>query len=183
MKASYVGCVGGRAIPLEEAATRVSAFGLVGWPLVEHAQRLVHEQFREYSCLHWWESPAAAFSRRRGYCAQYNGALAEVLAELDIDCRLVHAFRVRLVDDPSWRMGHVWVQVRVEGEVRDVCAGSAWTREGKARFEPLTPVRRFGRTMRLVTAIGMAPIVAGSLAWSVLTGKPRAAWLHHALED
>lgn len=130
------------------------------------------------SCLSWWESPATAFARRRGYCAQYNGALAGVLHEVGVDCRLVHAFRVHVLDDPSWQMGHVWVQVRVDGEVRDVCAGTTNTDQGVG-FEAVTPVHGFGHGMRMLTPVGMAPLVAGSLARSTLTRSPRAEWLHH----
>jgi len=164
---------------LEEAAAGVASLGLSGWPLVDAARQVVHDRFRSYSCLSWWESPATAFARRRGYCVQYNGALAAVLRGQGLDCRLVHAFRVRDLDDPSWRMGHVWVQVRHDGEVRDVCAGIAPTEARGVGFEPITPVRGFGRGMQVLTTVGMAPLVAGSLARSALTRRPRASWLHH----
>lgn len=121
--------------------------------------------------------------RERGYCAQYNGALADVLRHLGFDCRLVHAFRVRMLGDPSWRMGHVWVRVRIGGEFRDVCAGTPGTGAGAVGFVPLTRVWGFGRAMRGLTTVGMAPIVAASLVRSAVTGTPRATWLHHPLDD
>lgn len=145
---------------------------------MDAARQVVHDRFLFYRCLSWWESPATAFRRGRGYCVQYNGALAAVLQDLDVDCRLVHAFRVRVLDDASWRMGHVWVQVRVDGEVLDVCAGTTPT-DHRVGFEPVTRVHGFGPAMQLLTTVGMAPLVAGSLARSALTRSPRAQWLHH----
>lgn len=168
---------------LARAAGALAGLGLSGWPLVAAVQRLVHERFRFYSCLSWWESPATAFGRGRGYCAQYNGALAGMLGGLGFDCQLVHAFRVRMLDDPSWRMGHVWVRVRFDGEVRDVCAGSRAAESLVVRFQPITRVWAFGRAMRFVTTLGMAPIVWGSLLRSAATGTPRASWLHHPFTD
>lgn len=167
-----------RSGDLQEVVADLAQRGLAGWPLVDAARRLIHDRFLFYSCLTWWESPATAYRRRRGYCAQYNGALAEVLHALGVECRLVHSFRVRVFDDPSWRMGHVWVQARVDGEVRDVCAGTPPTLRGRVGFEPLTRVRGFGPVMRAVTAGGMAPLVGGSLVRSAVTRSPRAAWLH-----
>lgn len=173
----------GESRDLDRAAAALGGLGLGGWPLVAAAQQAVHRQFRCYSCLSWWESPATAFSRGRGYCVQYNGALAEVLRALGFDCRLVHAFRVRMIDDPSWRMGHVWVRVRIDGEVRDVCAGTQATQASAARFEPLTRVWGFGRAMQALTTLGMAPIVATSLTRTAIKRTPRATWLHHPLTN
>jgi hypothetical protein len=89
---------------LDSAVASLRQEHLSGWPLVERAQQAVHQQFWNYS---------------------YNTALQVLLHKLGIDSVLVHASRVRLADDPTWRMGHVWVQVTINGEVRDGCAGSA----------------------------------------------------------
>ncbi len=169
----------GRVSEVDAVVSRLDHDGGAGWPLVMRARRLVHQRFRFYSCLSWWESPATALARGRGYCAQYNGALYEVLRRSGVECRLVHAFRVRLRDDPSWRIGHVWVRVRVDGESRDACAGSAGD---PIRFEPVTRVRPFGTGMRLLTVVGMAPIVAVAVTRSALTRQPRPTWLHHPLD-
>src|SRR3954464_7288718 len=96
--------------------------GLAGWELVDFATRLVCARFSTYSLLHPWESPAAAFRRGRGFCIQYNGALARLLDELGFRVRLVYAARVRFDDLPEWRLGHTWLRVQVGSEVRDVCA-------------------------------------------------------------
>lgn len=167
---------------LDSAAATLSQERLTGWPLVEGAQSLVHERFQYYSCLYWWESPSTAFTRRRGFCVQYNTALQGVLHRLGFDCDLVHASRVRLAHDPDWRMGHVWVRVTIDGEVRDVCAGSSATDNGSVRFEPLTPVRRFGVPMRLLTGVGTAMIVTTAVLRSAISRQPRPAWLHHPLD-
>lgn len=63
---------------LLDAVASLRASGLTGWELVERAQQMVHDRFSDYSCRYWWESPETAFGQRRGYCAQYNGALASM---------------------------------------------------------------------------------------------------------
>ena len=163
---------------VEAVATALAGSGLVGWALV---QELVHRQVEYYSCVRWWEPPGRAFGRGCGYCVQYNGALASVLRRLGIECELVYAVRVRLADDPSWRMGHVWVRVSIDGESRDFCAGSATTEAGRARFEPVTKVRRFGSATSVLVTIGMAPIVVFAIAGSSLRRRPWPSWLHHPL--
>lgn len=150
-----------------------------GWRLVADAQRLVHDRFLDYSCLYWWESPAVAFDRRRGYCVQYNTALFQVLRKLGFDCVLVYSTRVRLVDDPGWRMGHVWVQVALDGQTRDVCASSTSLTAGSPRFEPLTPVRRFSTGPRFLTVAGTAMAVVAALLRARLTRTVVPRWLHH----
>jgi transglutaminase-like putative cysteine protease len=167
---------------LAASASALADSGASGWPLVEAAQRLVHERFRHYSCLYWWESPRLAFERRRGYCVQYNGALAALLGAVGIECRQVHAFRVFVPDDPQWRMGHVWVRARVDGQVRDVCAGRAGNRPGAVGFVPTTAVRPFGRGMALLTALGLGPLVGAALLRATVRRGPRPAWLHRPMD-
>ena len=80
---------------LTEAATAISVAEVSGWELVDYATRLVSTHFETYSVLHPWESAETAFGHRRGYCTQYNGALAIILRELSLDAWLVctpHAF-------------------------------------------------------------------------------------------
>ena len=64
---------------------------------------MVSARFSTYSVLHPWESPSGAFRRGRGYCTQYNGALAIILRELGLQAWLVYAARVRFDDQPDWR--------------------------------------------------------------------------------
>jgi len=156
--------------------------GLSGWPLVERAQQVVHQRFSDYSCLYWWESAVTAFIRRRGYCVQYNTALQLLLEELGIDSRPVHAYRVRLVNDPSWRMGHMWLRVTLDGDTRDVCAGSRSIDAVSLRFTPVTRVRRFGPAMRSLTTVGTAGAVMAAQLRTTISRKPRPRWLHHPLD-
>ncbi|MBI4900594.1 MAG: hypothetical protein HY829_08980 [Actinobacteria bacterium] len=150
---------------------------------MERAQRAVHERFRDYSCLYWWESAATAFLRRRGYCVQYNTALQLLLEKLDINSCLVHAYRVRLANDPSWRMGHVWLKVTIDGHTRDVCAGSASLDGVSSRFTPTTPVRGFGPAMRSLTNLGTAGAVLAARVGATIGRKPQPRWLHHPLDS
>lgn len=168
---------------LLDAVASLRASGLTGWDLVERAQQTVHDRFSDYSCRYWWESPETAFGQRRGYCAQYNGTLASMLGLLGFRCRLVHAFRVSVRDDPSWRMGHVWVQVRHEGQVRDACAGQAANRPGLVGFVPRTRVWPFGPGMRALTTLGMGPLVGFALVRSAVTRRPPPRWLHHPMDE
>lgn len=112
---------------LDSASASLRQGHLPGWPLVERAQQAVHQQFWNYCCLYWWESPATAFTRRRGYCVQYNTAAS-------------------------------------------------------ARFEPLTPVRRFGSAIRLLTLVGTALTATAALLNSTISRKPQPRWLHHPLD-
>ncbi|HET8593890.1 MAG TPA: hypothetical protein VFM07_01490 [Intrasporangium sp.] len=96
-------------------------------------------QFASYSVLHPWESPDKAFQRRRGYCLQYNGALATILQQLGVRPWLVFAERVQFDDGPAWSLGHTWVRARIESEVRDVCARSVENRAGSVHFTPIGP--------------------------------------------
>jgi hypothetical protein len=172
-----------RTLELNSVAASLRQERLSGWPLVERAQQAVHQQFRDYSCLYWWESPATAFTHRRGYCVQYNTALQLILDNLGISSGLVHAARVRLVNDPTWKMGHVWLRVTIDGDTCDVCAGSASLDAASSRFEPITPVRRFSPVMRLLTTMGTAGAVMAAVLGSTISRKPQPRWLHHPLDS
>lgn len=170
------------SIALDATVTALVDSTVHGWPLVEAAQRLVHRRFRVYSCLFWWESPSVAFERGRGYCVQYNGALMIVLRALGIECRLVHASRVTLAGDPGWRMGHVWVQARLDGVTRDVCAGRAANRPGTVDFQPVTTVRPFGLGMRAAAGLGTGALVGAALLRSAVFREPRPDWIHRPMD-
>lgn len=164
---------------LTEAAAACRATGLGGWDLVDHATRLVGARFSTYSVLHPWESPAVAFRRRRGYCTQYNGALAIILRELGLQAWLVYARRVRFDDQPDWALGHTWVRVRVDGDVRDVCARSLGNRAGRVGFVPVGRVRRLNGTVRVLAATGSFGTAVVAMGLARLRGRPRPEWVEH----
>lgn len=164
---------------LTEAAAACRATGLEGWDLVDHATRMVSARFSTYSVLHSWESPSAAFRRGRGFCTQYNGVLAIILRELGLQAWLVYAPRVRFDDQPDWSLGHTWVRVRVDGDVRDVCARSLGNSAGRVRFVPIGRVRKLNRTARVLTTAGSYGTAVAAIALARLHGRPRPGWVEH----
>ena len=164
---------------LDDAVAACRRSGLGGWELVTYAQRLVCRKFTYYSCRNLGDTPAGAFRRGMGYCAQYNLALKQLLDRLGFDARAVFSLRVRVADNPEWTMGHTWLRVRVPagGEVRDVCAGHADNLPGRVNFTPLAPVlpgNDFVLTLLHLGLIGFA----GFLEWrSLLTGRPLPGWM------
>ena len=168
--------VGGQ---LAEAAASCRATDLAGWNLVDHAQRLVGAHFSTYSVLHPWESPEVAFRRGRGFCTQYNGALGIILLELRLQAWLVYAPRVRFEDQPDWPLGHTWVRVRIDGDVRDVCARSLRNTAGRVHFEPTARVRRMNRTTRFLTTTGSFCAAIAAVVRGRLHRRPRPEWVEH----
>ena len=164
---------------LTEAATAISVAEVSGWELVDYATRLVSTHFETYSVLHPWESAETAFGHRRGYCTQYNGALAIILRELSLDAWLVYAARVHLGDRPDWVLGHTWVHVRLNGEVRDVCARSAHSRAGHVGFVPASPVRKLGVIARCLAALGSYGAAVTAVIQAGLHGQPRPDWVEY----
>jgi hypothetical protein len=164
---------------LAEAAAVCRATDLAGWNLVDHAMRLVSVQFSTYSVLHPWESPEAAFRRGRGFCTQYNGALAIILLELKLQAWLVYAPRVRFDDQPDWTLGHTWVRVRIDGDVRDACARSLHNTAGRVHFEPIDRVRRLNGTTRFITTTGSFCTAMADILRARLHGRPRPEWVEH----
>jgi hypothetical protein len=154
--------------------------GAAGGDLVDQASRLVHDRFTTYSVLHVWEQPETAFRRRRGYCTQYNGALAQILRGLGFDAWLVYAARVRFDDNAEWALGHTWVRVRLDGEVRDVCARSAGNRPGSVGFTCLGRVRRLGPVARVASGAGTAAAAFAAVLLARLRGQGRPRWVEHA---
>jgi hypothetical protein len=157
--------------------------GAAGWDLVDQASRLVHDRFATYSVLHVWERPEAAFRRRRGYCAQYNDALAQILRRLGFDAWMVYSARVRFDDNAEWTLGHTWVRVRFEGDVRDICARSASNRPGSAGFICLGRVRRLGPVARVASGAGTAAAAFAAVLAARLRGQDRPRWVEHARAD
>ncbi len=164
---------------LTEAAAARRATGLARWDLVDHAARMVSARFSTYSVLHPWESPAAAFRRGRGFCTQYNGALAIILRELGSQAWLVYAPRVRFDDQPDWPLGHTWVRVRVDGDVRDDCARSLDNSAGRVHFEPIGRVRKLKQHHSLAHDDRFVWRDCGAVALARLHGRPRPEWVEH----
>jgi transglutaminase superfamily protein len=165
---------------LAGAASACWRSGAVGWDLVDHASRLVHDRFTTYSVLHVWEQPETAFRRRRGFCTQYNGALAQILRRLGFDAWMVYTPRVRFDDNTEWTLGHTWVRVRLDGEVRDVCARSAGNRPGSVGFIWLGRVRRLGPVARAASAAGTATVAFTAVFLARFRGQGRPRWVEHA---
>jgi Transglutaminase-like superfamily len=153
--------------------------GAAGWDLVDQASRLVHDRFTTYSVLHVWEQPETAFRRRRGFCTQYNGALTHILRRLGIDAWMVYAARVRFDDNAEWTLGHTWVRVRLDAEVRDVCARSAGNRPGSVGFIWLGQVRRLGPLARVASAAGTAAVAFAAVFLARLRGQGRPRWVEY----
>jgi len=153
--------------------------GTAGWDLADQASRLVHDRFTTYSVLHVWERPETAFRRRRGYCTQYNGALAQILRRLGFDAWLVYTARVRFDDNAEWTLGHTWVRVRLGGEVRDVCARSASNRPGSVGFICVGRVRRLGPVARVASGAGTAMVAFTAVLAGWLRGQGRPRWVEH----
>jgi hypothetical protein len=162
---------------LDDAVAACRRCGLGGWELVTFAQRLVYRKFTHYSCRNLADTPAQAFRRGMGYCTQYNLALKQILDRLGFETLAVFSLQVRVVDEPDWAMGHTWLRVRVDGEVRDVCAGHADNLPGRVNFTPVAPVWAGNKYVFLLTHLGMI-LFCGYLEWrAVLTGQPLPAWM------
>ncbi len=89
----------------------------------------------------------------------------------------VFSLRVRVADRPDWTMGHTWLRVNIDGDVRTVCAGRAGNLPGSVNFTPLAPVRRGRAPVLLLSHLGMI-LFCGYLEWrAVLTGQPLPEWM------
>jgi len=162
---------------LDDAVEFCLRAGLSGWALVTHAQRLVHRKFVYYSCRNLWDTPAQAFRYGMGYCTQYNLALQQLLDRLGVETQAVTSFQVRVHDNPAWAMGHTWLRVSVQGNVRDVCAGHADNLPGQVNFTPVAPVLRVNTATMLLLHLGMI-LFCGYLEWqALLTRQPLPAWM------
>lgn len=164
---------------LAEVAEACRATNLAGWELVDHVTRVVSAQFSTYSVLHPWDSPEVAFRHGRGFCTQYNEALATILRKLGLQAWLVYATKVHFDDRPDWALGHTWVRVQVAGEVRDVCARSVNNRAGRVHFVPIGRVRKLGKMMRFLTTLGSFGTAVAAIARARIRGQPRPGWIEH----
>jgi hypothetical protein len=77
-------------------------------------------------------------------------------------------------------LGHTWVQVRLDGEVRDVCARSAGNRPGSVGFICIGRVRRLGPVARVASGAGTAVAAFAAVLAARLRGQGRPRWVEHA---
>jgi transglutaminase-like putative cysteine protease len=164
---------------IADAAATCRLTGLSGWDLVDFATRLVSARFSTYSVLHPWDSPAVALQRGRGFCIQYNGALALLLRTLGFRATLVYARRVRFDDQPAWRLGHTWARVEWENDVKDVCARSTHNAPGLVHFSPVGRVRAAGRVALFVGTLGSYGAAVSAIGGARLRGEARPRWVEH----
>jgi len=167
-----------RVVNLKDAVVVCRQSGLEGWELVQFAQRLVTKKFSIYSTLNLWDPPGRAFIFGTGYCTQYNLALKRILDRLGFKTGTVFALKVRFFDNEEWAMGHTWLQVTIDGETKDVCAGRADHEPGKVNFVPLSTVHQGWGPIMFLTHLGMVPFM-GFLEWkALLTGVDPPSWAY-----
>jgi hypothetical protein len=123
-----------------------------------------------YSYSNSYDTPAEAFEKGYGYCWHQASALNTILSQLDINSRLVHAFRNRIPDTvregvtiKSFVSGHMWCRVTIDGVEKDVCPGHPDNRPGIIHFKPLSPVRNWGPIIAWFAYYGSAAVNARRL--------------------
>ena len=144
-------------LTLEEAAMRLAATGQTGTDLVEAARALIADRM-QYCRRNSFDSPATAFQRGYGYCVQMAYALADLLARLGIEAKVVQAFRNRFPDGTVG--GHAWVRVNVGSEERDIDLIFYDAETGELTFTSLTRVTDLPPLFKLVTQWGAAAMNA-----------------------
>lgn len=162
---------------VRDAIAVAETSGLEGWELVSYVQHLVHEKFAVHCTTNFWETPQAAFRTSRGWSAQYNSALWEILLGLGFSADRVFATRVRQGPNPWWRMGHIWVRVTHQGRTLDVCAAAADNRPGHNAFVPVTEVLGFNGFTHWNMVNGMLPFTSWAVWRSVVEGSDLPPWL------
>jgi len=161
---------------LDDAVHACRRTGLQDWDLVAYAQHLVARKFAIYSTRNLWDTPARAFEYGMGYCTQYNLALKHLLDRLGFDTEAVFAQKVRVLSNPNWTLGHTWLRVTVQDEVREVCASYVMNEPGRNNFEPLTPVHHGNDLILLLMHLGMLPF-CGFVEWrALLSGQGDPGW-------
>ncbi len=156
--------------------------GLKDWELVAYAQNLVSRKFATYSCRNLWDPPGRAFAHGMGYCTQYNLALKRILDQLGFQTRAAYAFKTKFEDNPAWNMGHTWLEVEIDGDIRDVCASREANLPGEINFTPLSPVHPGHELILLLTHLGLIHY-AGLIEWgALLTGREVPDWMFIPVE-
>lgn len=173
----------GDGLAMDEAERLCRESGLGGWDLVEHAAQLVSDQFDEHSVWHLWERPSVAMRHGRGWSAQYNAALADLLRRLGFEVEMVHAARVRgLGPSPWWQAGHTWVRVTSDGRTRDVTAARSPSGEGLADFAPATEVRTVRAWTPLTVTAALATVSVYQGWKHMVTREPVPGWMWRELD-
>ncbi len=168
-------------VTIDDAVRVCQQTGLQGWDLVTVAQRLVARKFAVYSTINVWDSPSRAFVHGLGYCTQYNLALKELLDRLGFATQAVFSLKVQVLDNPDWTMGHTWLQVTIDGETRDVCAGRTENVPGKVSFLPLTTVYNGRIPILFLTHLGLV-LFSGMVEWKAfLTKSAPPEWTYKEL--
>jgi hypothetical protein len=93
---------------------------------------------------------------------------------------MVYATRVRFADNAEWALGHAWVRVKLDGEVRDVCARSASNRPGSVGFTCTGRVRRLGPAARVASGAGTAAAAFSAVLLAQLRGQGWPRWVERA---
>jgi transglutaminase-like putative cysteine protease len=150
-------CPGVEELTLVEAKRRLEAIGKTGTALVEAARALVADRM-QYCRRNSFDSPARAFQRGYGYCTQQAYALADLLARLGFEAKVVHAFRNRFPDGKV--SGHAWVRVTMDGEEQDIDSLFYDSETGQLTFTSLTKVLDHTPLFKAVTQWGEAALNA-----------------------
>ena len=165
-------------VTLEEAIAACRDTGFKGWELVAFAQQLVARKFAIYTTRNLWDSPARAFAHGMGYCTQYNLALKQILDELGFTSEAVFSLGVQVDDNPRWRMGHTWLRVKVNGHVREVCAGRLENAPEYIHFQPVKHVFHGTNFTLFWLQMGMIPF-CGFIEWvALLKRQPPPYWTY-----
>jgi hypothetical protein len=88
---------------------------------------------------------------------------------------MVYTARARF-DNAEWALGHTWVRVRLDGEVRTVCQQPARV----VGFTCVGRVRRLGPVARLASATGMTAAAFAAVLVARFRGQGRPRWVEHA---
>ncbi|MBI9045920.1 MAG: alpha/beta fold hydrolase [Anaerolineaceae bacterium] len=136
------------------------------WDLVALAQSIVNQKFN-YSRRNPWDTPEKAFERGLGYCIQQTYALKMIYDRLDIPAKPVHAFynyfpplEENNIINPAIISGHAWLQVEIQGEIRNVCPGHTENIPGKLHFEILSEIQPLTPLTTILFHLGSVPVNA-----------------------
>lgn len=166
-------------VSLQDAIADCRRSGLSGWDLVAYAQQLVARKFAIYTTRNLWDSPARAFAHGMGYCTQYNLALKQILDRLGFTTEAVFCLRVQVKDEPRWRMGHTWLRVKADGQVREVCAGRIGKMPGQIDFQPLSHVFHGTGLFFFLSQMGLV-LFSGVIEWAaLLRGQAPPYWTYY----
>jgi transglutaminase-like putative cysteine protease len=152
-------------LSISEAARQLQRSGESGWDLVEAARSLVEERMA-YSRRNSFDNFGRAFERGYGYCGQTAFALEELLKQIGFEARVVQAFENRFPDGTV--SSHAWVQVVIDGQVRNVDSLFYDANRGMITFTPLSEITEIPLMLKVLMDWG-APAVNAHRYY--LTGK------------